>query len=148
MLTKTIDSSRTLQVSARCHATQADEAEPDGHKVRMVFQRARDTTMAPPLGWDDERFACSPPAGGGSPRRAPAGRSAPAGTEGRHGAEVEVLLYAAGQFRVEGAAIVRLAPLPPCHTAAPPSRSLVPPSPDRGPLVWRSGGRVGAAHRA
>jgi len=46
---------------------------------------------------------------------------------------------------LEGAASSCLAPLP--H-GSPPSPSLVPLSRDRGPLVWRSGGRAGAARRA
>ena len=63
-----------------------------------------------------------------------AGRLAQAGHERQQ--VVDDLLALAGKHRIGGAASLRLAP---CHTAAP-----VPLAWDRGSLVWRTGGWVGA----
>jgi hypothetical protein len=47
MLLKTIQSSETVQVFARCHVVRPDEFWTDGYAMPCVFQGARDTTMAP-----------------------------------------------------------------------------------------------------
>jgi hypothetical protein len=116
MLLKTMQSSETVQVFVRCHAVRPDEARTDGYVMWVVFQGARDTTMAPQPAqragrmngsWVHRRFACLPPACGGSPRRETAGRSARAGYERRRG--VDGLPAEAG-IEVEVAATLRLAP--------------------------------------
>jgi hypothetical protein len=47
MLLKTMQSSETVQVFARCHVVRPDEFWTDGYEMPCVFQWARDTTMAP-----------------------------------------------------------------------------------------------------
>jgi hypothetical protein len=59
MLLKTMQSSETVQVFARCHVVRPDEFWTDGYVVPVVFQWARDTTMAPALGRADELIGAS-----------------------------------------------------------------------------------------
>jgi hypothetical protein len=47
MLMKGIVSSETAQVFARCHIVRPDEAWTQGYVMPVVFQWARDSTMAP-----------------------------------------------------------------------------------------------------